>query len=398
MRTRRSTLGFFTVAAFLAAFLSHPAKAAQTAEWTLLIYLNGNNSLDSFGPINLEQAETVGSTPQVNVVAEWASLANGDTRRLLVTKSKDPTKVTSPILQNLGKIDMGDYKTLEDFVQWGVTNFPAKHYMIDVWDHGSGWHAFRGSPLKPMDISWDDNTGHSISTEQLGEALSYAAGVIGHKVDVYASDACLMAMAEVASEMGDSVSVYAGSQDLEPGAGWPYGDFLLAWTANPTAAPADVAGMLVKTYVKSYQGGSNGTDNVTFSAYNLDALSKLTDAVKSLGLAIQKLSKTEKAKVTQAITSSVSFTYPDYIDFGDLLGNLQQASVSTLDTNMVTSLQNAMSSFVITNGQNNETKASGLSIWAPSDQATYSKWADKYAGLKFEAETQWSEALKYLVQ
>jgi hypothetical protein len=252
--------------------------------------------------------------------------------------------------------------------------------------------------VKPLDISLDENTGHSITTQQLGEVLRQSASIIGHKVDVYGSDACLMAMAEVASEMSDSVSVYVGSQDLEPGPGWPYGDFLTAWTSNPAASPTDVAQALVKTYIASYEGGSNGTEDVTFSAYNLDALPKFTDAVKSLGTALGKLSKTEKKKVTQAFTDSQSFTYADYVDFGDMVGLLQKASVSTLDTGMYSTLSDATKSLVIANGQNNRPKATGLSIWAPADQSTYTKWADKYGALKFEAATQWSETLKYLLQ
>jgi len=77
-----------------------------------------------------------------------------------------------------------------------------------------------------------------ITTKQLGQALKESAAIIGHPVDVYGSDACLMAMAEVAHEMADSVNVYVGSQEVEPGAGWPYGDFLKLWTAKPTATAA----------------------------------------------------------------------------------------------------------------------------------------------------------------
>ena len=69
-----------------------------------------------------------------------------------------------------------------------------------------------------------------------------------------------------------------------------------------------------------------------------------------------------------------------------------------MDSGMYSTLNDAAKSFVIFNAQNNYPKATGLSIWAPSDSATYQKWAAEYGGLKFESATQWSEALKYLVQ
>ena len=149
---------------FLPQIATADDDAATVKDWTFLVYLNGNNSLDSFGPVNIEQMEKVGSTNKVNVVVQWASLSAGKTVRLLAKKSADPTKVTSPIVQDLGKADMGDYRTLVDFIKWGAATYPAKHYFIDVWDHGSGWHGRRletmaaGGGFKPMDISWDDNT------------------------------------------------------------------------------------------------------------------------------------------------------------------------------------------------------------------------------------------------
>jgi hypothetical protein len=377
---------------------SNAQAAPAEKDWTFLIFLNGNNSLDDFGPININQAETVGSTDQVNIVVQWASLKNGDVRRLLVKKDNDPNTVTSPIVQTLPSVDMGDYHSVVDFVKWGVANYPAKHYFLDIWDHGSGWHSKKFRGLKPMDISLDENTGHMITTAQLGEALKESAAVIGHKIDIYGSDACLMAMAEVAQEMSDSVNVYVGSQEVEPGAGWPYGDFMQMWAANPSATPQQIGQMLVKAYVASYKGGSNGTDNVTFSAFDMAYLPQIDAAVKSMGAAVQKLSSTEKAKVATAFSNTQSYTMPDYVDFGDLLGVLQQASISTMDAGMYTSAKAAEKQFVIASDQNGYDKATGLSIWGPSDKSTYSQYADLYSVLQFQLATQWGDALKYLFQ
>src|ERR1700757_4673970 len=88
---------------------SHPAAAADK-EWTFLLYLNGNNNLDSFGKLNINQMEAVGSSDAVNMVVQWASLENGDVRRLLVQKDNDTNNVTSPVVQNMGSVDMGDVK------------------------------------------------------------------------------------------------------------------------------------------------------------------------------------------------------------------------------------------------------------------------------------------------
>ena len=89
-------------------------------EWTLLVYLNGHNNLDSFGALNINQMEQVGSTKDINVVVQWASEAVATTKRLYVKKDNDPNTVTSPVVQDMGKVDMGDWRNVVEFVRWGV--------------------------------------------------------------------------------------------------------------------------------------------------------------------------------------------------------------------------------------------------------------------------------------
>ncbi len=282
MRKYQVLFAAFVLVFTVPLFLQSPAKAEEgngVKDWTFLVFLNGKNSLDSFGALDINEMEKVGSTDKINVLVQWASTSNHKTQRLYVQKDNDPNRVTSPVVQDMGSVDMGDWRSLVEFVQWGVANYPAKHYFIDVWDHGSGWHLNSGG-FSPRDISWDDDTGHFMTTKQLGQALAEAAKAIGHKVDLYGSDACLMGMAEVAGEMSNSVEFSVGSEETEPGEGWPYDGLLSRWSALPTASASDVAKILTTEYVKSYQGGSQGKSEVTFSAFDLSKLNKVSFAVK----------------------------------------------------------------------------------------------------------------------
>ena len=197
---------------------------------------------------------------------------------------------------------------------------PAKHYFLDVWDHGSGWHAIQlnsaamAQPdhtifggFSPLDISWDDNSGNSITTQQLGQALTESAKIIGHKVDLYASDACLMAMAEVANEMADSVQIYAGSEEVEAAAGWPYDALLKRWAAKPTSTAAEIATILAEEYVKSYSGGENGTSDATYSVFDMSKLTNFAGAVSAFGAKLQKLDTNSRKAILTAATQSTAF-------------------------------------------------------------------------------------------
>ena len=384
------------------------SNTTEMKEWSFLIYLNGNNNLDSFGTTNITQMEKVGSSDQINVVVQWASLASKKVKRLYITKGNNPKAVTSPVIQDMGSVDMGSWKSLSDFIQWGVSKYPAKHYFVSVWDHGSGWHALRTQMRKPIvktniffptDISWDDNTGSSISTLQLSQALAEGAKAIGHKIDLFATDACLMAMAEVATEVSDSVEFYAGSEEVEPAAGWPYEMILSRWTSNPKIGADEVGKIVTDEYVKSYSGGSNGSANATYSVFNLNKLNTFLQSFSTFASLLGKVDSSEKETILKAAQNTQNFTYADYSDLSDFLSNLIALPLNPSFKTEVSTLTNHLQELMVANSTtSNFSKAKGLSIWLPVDLTSYKDHSDQYQTLKFNSSTHWGEALLGLYQ
>ncbi|MGZ3734940.1 MAG: clostripain-related cysteine peptidase [Bdellovibrionota bacterium] len=390
------------VSAFLFALslATTPATAADK-EWTFLLYLNGNNNLDSFGKLNLNQMEAVGSSDSVNLVAEWASLENGDTRRLLIKKDSDSVNVTSPALQNLGQTDMGDAKTLEDFIRWGITAYPAKHYFVAVWDHGSGWRArVEGAGAAHVnDISWDDNSGHSITTKQLGAVMTNVSSWLGRKIDIYGSDACMMGMAEVAGEMKNSVNYFVGSQDLEPGAGWPYTEFLAPLIANPQMSAHDLSARLTSEYALSYNGGSNGKENVTMASYDMAQYGAVQNALAKLSSEVQKMPDAARAKVFSAAKAAQAFDYNDYVDLGDFLKQITALDIREIDAKVIADANAALNQFVVLSANTGTfAAATGASIWIPKDTEVLGNYLTTYKTLQWDSDTHWSDALSDIVK
>lgn len=386
--------------------ISAIAAPAAPKEWTIIVYLDGNNSLDSYATVNLLQMEQVGSTAQMNIVVEWASLARNDTERLLIEKSTDPTQVTSPVVQDVGTPDMGDPNTLVDFTQWAITNYPAQHYLLDIWDHGSGWHPSSflpapGATLHGLDIGYDQNTGHWISTEQLGVAIGQIATTLGHPLDVYASDACEMEMAEIAGEMLGSVQVYAGSEEVEPGDGWSYADFLNLLVAKPDASPKDVGTFLEQSYVNAYGPSGIYADqgaNATFAALDMSAFPAFESSMKAFTSSVAALSPADAATVLTAVGQSLAFTDNDYVDLSSFLTNLDSAGVASLGKNATAPLEATLQSLIIAaGGTGSAAKATGLSLWIPSSADAYQQYLSLYTQLKFDQATGWSAALKQLL-
>jgi hypothetical protein len=394
----KSRVLFATAFVLSLAFFSNPVRAedkpATEKEWTFLLFLNGHNNLDSFGAYNINQMEEVGSTDNLNMVVQWASLKNKKTQRLLVQKDNNTSKVTSPAVQTLPQVDMGDYKQLVEFVKWGVANYPAKHYFIAVWNHGNGWHRLNSGEIT-RDISYDDVSGHHITTEELGLAMNESAKIIGHKVDVYGSDACLMAMAEVAAEMKDSVDFFAGSEETEPGYGWPYNTFMTRWSERPMSTGAEVATALADEYIKAYDGGIYGSQDVTFSAFDLSKLDGIFAAVQDLKGSLVNLTAAELKTVKSAASSAQDFTYSDYKDLADFIEHLSATSLN-INSAALSDVNSAMNDLVLfAKGTGSYEKTShGLSIWLPTSASTLDQYANRYSNLQLNKATDWLSFLK----
>jgi hypothetical protein len=115
-----------------------PAPAATSNQtWTIMMYEDADDQvLEQDILLDLNEAERVGSSNSVNVVAQidrYRAAYQGDgdwtaARRYYVTQDNDLNSIHSEVLQELGEVDMSQGSTLVDFVQWAAKNYPAdKH-------------------------------------------------------------------------------------------------------------------------------------------------------------------------------------------------------------------------------------------------------------------------------
>ncbi|MFZ9596567.1 MAG: clostripain-related cysteine peptidase, partial [Bdellovibrionia bacterium] len=285
-----------------------------------------------------------------------------------------------------------------------VTHFPARHYFINVWDHGSGWHALRlksSSPgtFHPSDISWDDQTGNSISTHQLAQALKEASKIIGHPVDLYASDACLMGMIEIASQVSQDVQIYAGSEEVEAGEGWPYDAILERWARKPQLSAAEVGQLLTEEFVQSYREGSqNDPQNATFAAYDLGKMNAVEQGLQELTEELLYLSPSDQAEVLHLAHEAQSFTYSDYRDLTDFVRLLRRSSLTALNQPKLQALETALGEMILAHDATpGYERALGMSIWLPTSLSLYQKHIATYQTLSFHQKTSWGKLLSALL-
>lgn len=124
-------------------------SSAAPAEWTILSFLSADNDLEKNALFDINEMEAAGPGPNINIVIQldrpqfgYNDGVNnfGEAVRIKIQKDNDPVKITSPVVMKLGaSVNSGEAKTLSDFIEWGVKNYPAKRYMLVLWSHGSGW-------------------------------------------------------------------------------------------------------------------------------------------------------------------------------------------------------------------------------------------------------------------
>ena len=393
--------------------------APAQKRWTLMLYLAGDNNLDSAGAVDLGELKRVGSDDNVNLLAQFdRSGARSKTMRYFLRKG---TSLAKDAVQSLGETNMGDPRVLESFLTWGIRNYPADHYLVVLWNHGAGWddtnvyvdgEVFGTAPppvtrkgsvvagsrrgtrqAVPMAvaragvkrsrralfstsvaqivtsraIAFDDEAKDFLDNVEMKRVLSNVKKSLGRSIDILGFDACLMSMAEVAYQVRGLADFTVGSEQTEPNEGWPYDRICKALAARPTMKPAELATQVVTQYLASY--GKN--DNVTLAATDLSQLPAVASSIDQLARAlIGALGQGGGVAPILAARQQVreyEAPYDEYVDLVDL-SDLLAANVKTgATTAACKAVKNAVAQAVIASGARGPAvlNSHGLSVYFP---------------------------------
>lgn len=397
------------------------------AQWTWLVYMAGDNNLEGAGREDLKEMQQVGSTEQVNVIVQFDTEQNKTTRYRV-----EMGRLT--VLQEMPGVDCGDPNVLTEFIKWGIQQYPAEHYLVDVWNHGGGWEnlppdfdynsiklspprraatlkrtkrsLFRTTvykiderPAEQRAIAIDCGSCDYLDNQELHKAL-LAALPDGKKIDILGCDACLMNMLEIGYEMKDTASYMVGSEETEPAAGWPYADILQALTKNPQMSPQDLAQTIAQDYGQWYQqhGDVVADQAATQSALDLNQLGTVADAVNGLASVFIKHLDNVLDPIILARYRTQRFAYKEYIDLGDFAAQLlRQFPTDRQIREAATTIRDAIGSqaqgrFVIANtvwGRNVQ-RASGVSLYFPHEE----EYCPDYVDLMYSKQGRWRAFLE----
>jgi hypothetical protein len=326
------------------------------------------------------------------VVVEYGILGQtGDNRDLqfqrgsktiLVTKDADENKITSLPFYTSNDADMGSTANLVRFAKRGLRKFPARKVALVVWNHGAG----------RLGIAYDDVSQNHMEVDQLGRALAQVKQALGRKIDVFATDACLMQMAAVAYELKDSASVIVGSEETIPGDSYPYDTILGPLAANPGMDAEALGALMVDAY------GAHYHDNVTLSAIRSSALPGLPRMVNAWVGAVESDPKAMAAATSaDTVNATYNFAMEDSKDFYDYIGNVDsRVAAGSAAKAQGARLQAYIANTLLIRATNMPSlpQAHGLSIYIPAmryNSANYEK-------LAFANDSMWGDFLRKMME
>lgn len=375
--------------------VTEQAVTGESGTWLVMMYEDADDEvLEEDMVYDLNEAELVGSTDQVTIVAQMDRLNGGfdgdgdwtSTKRFLITQDDDLENINSQELDDLGEVDMGDKGTLIDFATWAINSYPADHYVLILSDHGAGWNG-----------GWTDDDpveGGKLSTQNIDEALGTILADTGiGAFELVGFDACLMGQLEVMSAIAPHARYAVGSEETEPSLGWAYSKFLQALNDNTAMSGGELGQAIVDSYIKqdiritddaarSVFAGGNFTASsvadelskgVTLTAVDLGAVQNLNAAVNDLAVALMNI---DQETVAQARAYAQSYTSiwwegipPSYIDLGHFVDLLIEDTDDADVQQAAQKVQTALKEAVVAEMHGDEKPASsGLTIFFPNSE------------------------------
>lgn len=179
-------------------------------------------------------------------------------------------------IESVPDADMGDEKTLADFIRYGAEKFSADHKIFVFWDHGGGSAA---------GVCWDERTGNSLSLNEIRNAFKavHEPSTENPPFELIGFDACLMATYDTVNALDGIARYVTASEEVEPGIGWNYTGWLGALAENPAMGGAKLGQAICNSYFDACEK-YDMDDTATLSVIDLAKLPVLKNAYESFGL------------------------------------------------------------------------------------------------------------------
>lgn len=329
--------------------------------WTIFIYLCGTDlesgqasaTEDIVQMTEAQENENVRFVFQTGGTEQWQNeIISTDACERYVVENGNITLVDSAPLTN-----MGDPSTLEDFLDWGVQNYPAEKMGFIFWDHGGG--SITGACVDEL------NEGDTLYLSEMNTAFSKVYANMTDKFEFIGFDCCLMGTAETANVLSTYARYFYGSQETEPGTGWDYtaiGNFL---AENPSANGGELGKVLADSFYDECAAAEQ-EDGCTFTIIDCEKFDDFAIAFNDYAKELYEAAVSDLAGIVRGVNNAENFGgndksegFTNMVDIGGIVNNCAayadgSAVLAALDDCIVYNRNGSL-----------HTGASGLSVYYP---------------------------------
>jgi hypothetical protein len=295
------------------------------------------------------------------------------------------------LLEEMGEVNMGDYQTLQDFVDYCKNEYPAERYILALYDHGMGWN---GACIDK------GSYGDHLTMDEMQKALTKAGGV-----DILCFSApCNMGAVESVYELRDCVDVYIGSEE---GSGYCYwrdtiNSLCETLNENPDISNIALAEKIIQWIEENAKSNGEYEDVLTIGAVRTDNIEGLVASIEEFSIYVYEYFN---KSFNNAMTArkNAKKVGGDYYGGIDLLDFVQKYYDIENNQNIRQYLQNITEAFnevVIKECHGVEHEGDhGLSIYFPITKLFYG-YDREYSNceLDFTRDTHWDEFLLKFVE
>lgn len=254
--------------------------ALEPDDWTFIVYMAADNNLESAAITDFNELEAVNIPLGINVLvlfdrAQGNDETNGnwtDTRLFEIAYDKaDSTAIVSERLDcpELGlttsattELDMANTATLSGLLAYAGRMFPAQHYGLIMWGHGTGWRgdvsvtgdgAGQNGLMRAFAI--DDYSGSYMSIADMRAGIQAGIQKMDgvSALDIIGFDTCFGICLETAYELRDCAELLMGTPALVPSTGWNYTRLFSLFLAEEQTA-LSFANCALEQYQSQYAG------------------------------------------------------------------------------------------------------------------------------------------------
>ena len=371
-------------------FTTQTNNVTDAKSWTIMVYIAGDNNLESFGVSDINEMESVSLPANVKVTTMFDRTSgydrtNGnwtDARQATVVYDGNSSTLKSlPAFTSIGEVNTGNPDTLKNFINWSASANPADHYMLVVWNHGGGLDG----------AAWDDsNNSDFLSLKELKTGVE--ASSVTH-FDVIGFDACLMAMAEQVYDFSTLTDYVVASQELEPGNGWDYKNWLSTFANNTSVSAPTLATAAVDTYCDQYS-----ESDITLSVVSTSAFATVTTELQQFVSAALALPSSSADWTAMRRAAANAREYPSgdnsygYADLGQFMATIATNAASSSLKMEASQVAAAVDAAVI-HESGSVSQATGLSIYLPESGITSLNGWYSETNFSFLAGVNWDDFL-----